>query len=194
MTEIRIASLEDAEIITNIQISAWRHSYTHVSSEILASLSIEKRTARWMNLIRKGEVQLYVLDTEAGIVGFCQIDAALGIDELQNCGELKKLYIHPSSHNHGFGSLLFKYGTNKLREQLFTDVVLWVAVENTNAIRFYKNRGFHDDGSRRIDTFTDDGYSVAYPSNDWDDSKTLKPAEALEARYRKKIKAVGDNR
>lgn len=185
MTEIRIASLEDAEIITNIQISAWRHSYKHVSPEILAGLSIEKRSERWMNLISKGEMQLYVLDTEAGIAGFCQLGTVLDVDGLKNYGELKKLYIHPNFQNQGFGSLLFKYGMNKLREQLFTEVVLWVAAENTNAIRFYKKRGFNDDGARRIDTFTADGFSVACPLNDWDDSTTLKPAEALEARYSK---------
>ncbi|PHS27011.1 MAG: hypothetical protein COA84_04995 [Robiginitomaculum sp.] len=188
MTKIRFATNKDAEIITNIQLSAWRHSFTHVPQEVLAGLSVEKRLARWKNLIRMGEIQLYVLDKkDTGVVGFCQIGTASDIDLSQYCGKLKKLYIHPDYQTQGFGSLLFEYGIKKLREQLYTKLVLWVAVENSLAISYYTRRGFQDDGARRIDTFTVDGSSATYRLKDWDGSHTLKLAEVLEARYYKQF-------
>lgn len=194
MTEIRPAVLSDAEIVTNIQVSAYRHSFKHVSKEILAGLSIKKRMVRWQEQIQREKIELYVLDTCSGTVGFCQIGATSDVDDSKLCGQINKLFIHPDSQKHGFGNLLFEYGIRKLREQQFKEIVLWVAVANFNAINFYARRGFQDDGSRRIDTFTTNGSSVAYSVKDWDNSQPLKPAEALEARYRRQMDGSQGNR
>jgi ribosomal protein S18 acetylase RimI-like enzyme len=194
MANIRNATLADAENITNIQISAVRNSFTHISKTILSGLSVEKRLARLKKQISLGEIELYVLDMEMGVVGFCQIGTTSYSPDLKYCGKIEKLYIHPDSQRQGFGNSLLEYGINKLRDKLFTEIALWVAVENSSAINFYTKRGFQDDGSRQIDTYTADGSSVPYPLKDWDDSKLLKPEEALEARYRKAMDSRQQNK
>ncbi|MBR5993388.1 MAG: GNAT family N-acetyltransferase [Lachnospiraceae bacterium] len=63
-------------------------------------------------------------------------------DKWPDAGEVISIYLLPEYYGKGYGRPLLTATLNKLKEQGYTEVLLWVLEENSRARRFYERFGF----------------------------------------------------
>lgn len=66
------------------------------------------------------------------------------IDEDQNIGELKRLYVKAKEHGKGYGKLLITYALNEAKELGFHHIRLDTTLNSYKAIILYKKIGFYE--------------------------------------------------
>lgn len=93
----------------------------------------------------------FVAVEDGKVVAHCHARAA---DEVQlsdpsragSWGEIHTLYAHPDYWRKGYGSAVFEFAENWLREQGFANAYLYVLEGNSRAERFYKSHGYFPNG------------------------------------------------
>jgi ribosomal protein S18 acetylase RimI-like enzyme len=151
---IRAATAGDAEAIATIHVRSWRDAYRDLlSAELLDTLSIEARTARWLATITARTAEILVAElpataseprsTGAALIGFTTVAAAP--DDGPSAAELGALYVDPSHVGRGAGRALWLAALERLRARAFITVGLWVFSANDRARRFYEAAGFAAD-------------------------------------------------
>lgn len=71
MSEIRLATLEDAAAIAKVQVDTWQKAYRGIlSDEQLDSLSYEQRELRWRAHLRGAHARTYVCVVSGEVVGY----------------------------------------------------------------------------------------------------------------------------
>ena len=149
MTEtIRRARVEDAQAIAEVHVASWRTTYKGImSEEELANLSVERRQLMWEHQLQDAQVMTFVAENEQGrIVGFASggpnrtdTDNPRETD-IYHC-EIYAIYLLQDVQRHGLGSRLTRTLVEKFREQGYQSMVLWVAVDNVSARKFYETLG-----------------------------------------------------
>ena len=66
--------------------------------------------------------------------------------DLQQCGEIKRLYVHPDYFGDGISRHLMELALNWLEERNRSAIFLSVWSENHRALRFYEKLGFNKAG------------------------------------------------
>lgn len=140
---IRLAGLDDIEIIRDLADRTWRVSYPDIISEAQIDYMLD-----WMyaaEQIRK--------EIESGGVRYllAEIDdtepaafAAFGPDDSggESSAFLHKLYVLPERQRLGLGSALLREVEQRALSEDFTKLSLRVNRGNDNAVRAYKRNGF----------------------------------------------------
>ncbi len=144
LTNIRGASLADAQAIANVHVASWRESYEGiVPKAVLDALSVSERTERWRGILGEVERQpLYVAEQDGQLVGFAQGGKSLG-DELGQEMELYAIYLLSRVKRQGIGTRLLKTVVGDFIQQGANSAGLWVFKENYPARRFYERLGAH---------------------------------------------------
>jgi ribosomal protein S18 acetylase RimI-like enzyme len=160
--EIRAATREDADAITDVQVASWRAGYAHVLPESLLyadDFDAVRRTF-WTNWrFAAGHRIAVAVDRSVDpqqIVGFSSYgperERARGFT---GRGEIWGLYVHPDAWGGGAATELMMYTELRLRAEGFESAVLWVLEDNPRARAFYEKFGwaasgiaadFHGDG------------------------------------------------
>lgn len=134
---------QDAPGIATVQVTSWQAGYGHIfSAEFLSTLSIERRTTRWQDILHRRESQTLVARTGAGVAGFVSYGPWRDAADDPRQGEIWSLYVAPESWRSGVGRALLQAAVAGLRAQGRTAVLLWVLGENERGIRFYGCCGF----------------------------------------------------
>jgi ribosomal protein S18 acetylase RimI-like enzyme len=151
---VRPAVEQDARRLAEVQIAAWRAAYRGVmGDEFLDGLDPERLSAGWRRGIagqQQGTVRL-VAHVGEDLAGF----AVLGPPDGQagpGTGQLYALNVHPDWWARGVGSAVFAVAEQQLLGLGYARAFLWVAKDNTRAIRFYTGRGWLPDGGTLEDT------------------------------------------
>lgn len=148
---VRAARVGDGEEIAQVHVASWRVAYRNIlSREILAKLDVAKRAAAWRTRLAEARMPVLVLEDEAGICGFCAIDACQD-DDLKDTatGEILAIYLDPRVSRRGGGRLLCARACEELRARGFAGIVLWAMEGNRSAHGFYAAMRFTPDGARR---------------------------------------------
>ncbi|MBU6953533.1 GNAT family N-acetyltransferase [Hahella sp. HN01] len=151
---IRPATVEDAPTIAVIHVAAWREAYRGLmSSEFLASLSVEKRTQQWTAaLAQDSPILRLVIEHEGCVAGFCSSGAFRDEQLAREEGvELYSINIDPNYWRHGLGKGLIEYVSDYYLQKKAKAIYLWVLNGNQRAMAFYKNLGFLPDGRSKVD-------------------------------------------
>lgn len=136
----------DCRAIAEVHVGSWRQAYKHIlPADYLASLSVDQREALWRNSLRQGSPQLLVARHAAGIAGFVAFGPSRDQDAVPQCAEIWALYLAPDFWSQGAGRRLWLAARERLVEQGFTTVTLWVIAGNERAIRFYRAAGFQEE-------------------------------------------------
>ncbi len=148
---VRAATRADLPAIATIHSDGWHESYAPlVSPATLARVTPAARLASWTRWFDAGGQQLYVLDTAAGVSGFCRLSAPQPVaDPPSGHGELTHLYLDPPWIGEGAGHCLFTFATHTLQASGCTGMLLWTLEGNARARRFYQRHGMHTDGARK---------------------------------------------
>jgi ribosomal protein S18 acetylase RimI-like enzyme len=150
MTNIRPATVDDADAIAAVHVRTWQAAYANVlPASFLSSLDAGARAQRWRaNLATRPPAATFVA-VAANVVGF----AAVGPDRGDpTCGEVYAIYVDPPYWSSGTGLALMRQAERHLAAAGFNQIRLWVLEENPRARRFYERYGFRLDGLTKLDT------------------------------------------
>ena len=165
---IRRATSNDAGALAKVHIDSWRSAYRGLVPDAhLESLDCERRAQRFRESLGGNAGETHVAEQDGEVLGFLTLGACRDTDADQKAtGEIWGIYLAPAHWRKGIGSLLCRYGEQRLRLRGYVAATLWVFAGNGPARRFYEAMGFKSDGA----------------------SKTLNPGAPLEAvRYRKEL-------
>lgn len=163
---VRLAQPDDADAIAAAHIEGWRVGYRHVfPTEFLdapefASSRLERWRAWTWNEFANS--QLFVVSLRDRVVGFGHVgpervqpvcdqsgtDAAPAITHAR--GEVYGFYLHPDAWGSGAASALIARCHEYLRDEGFSDAVLWVLRDNPRARVFYEKSGWTATGEEML--------------------------------------------
>lgn len=149
---IRCATPADAAEIAALHVAVWRATYRDLApQEAMRALDVPFRTARWTEMLARGERTVLVAERDGRIVGIGTAGAAT-VPELQGHGEILYLYVDPTHVRAGIGRELMSNLALALQKAGFRSVALGVVEGNQPAIDFYLKLG-----GRLAGTYIDPG-------------------------------------
>ena len=166
--QVRVAQPEDADAIAAAHIEGWRVGYRHVfPTEFLdAPEFASSRLERWRGWTwgEFANSQLFVVTLRGRVVGFghigpervdpvCDQSGTSTIPVITTTrarGEVYGFYLHPDAWGSGAASALIARCHEYLRDEGFTEAVLWVLRDNPRAHVFYEKSGWHATGQEMM--------------------------------------------
>ncbi|WP_449103923.1 N-acetyltransferase family protein [Pseudomonas veronii] len=138
---IRDALPKDAKSIADVHVSSWQHAYANLMpADFLASLTatLPKREAYWAQAIESKDSDVLVSEVDGNVVGWISVGRCRDEDK-------------PAAYwGKGIGAKLWESGLNRLFDQGYKNITLWVLSANERAVRFYQGLGGREEpGSRR---------------------------------------------
>lgn len=147
----RRASVIDAPVIAEIEVSAWQTAYAGMMDPAyLDGLSVAPAIKRWRGRLmdQNDEAGVSVVPATGPVVGYVSYGAAGDSFPADRVGEVNSLYVHPGFWRRGYGRELLQAAIDELSAMGFGSAVLWVLTENQAARRFYSIEGWRDDSLR----------------------------------------------
>lgn len=143
MISIRAANPTDASSIAHVHVETWRTTYGGiVPNDHLANLSAQKRAEHWGRLLQAmpPKEHVFVATDESGrVVGFSN-GGANRSTEYPYDGEVMAIYLLKDHQRSGTGRRLFQASINRLFDDGFTKMLVWVLEENPTC-GFYAHMG-----------------------------------------------------
>lgn len=151
---IRDALPKDAKSIADVHVSSWQHAYANLMpADFLASLTatLPKREAYWAQAIESKDSDVLVSEVDGNVVGWISVGRCRDEDKpAAESGEVMAIYILAEYWGKGIGAKLWESGLNRLFDQGYKNITLWVLSANERAVRFYQGLGGREEpGSRR---------------------------------------------
>jgi ribosomal protein S18 acetylase RimI-like enzyme len=154
--EIRKATVADAPRIALMHVKSWVETYTGIiPDEILAALSVPRRTLAWENILREpakhdGSV-VYLKEVKQTIAGFgaCSQQRDVDLKSQGFDGEIGAIYVLQLFQRQGTGWALMSALSCDLGSRGFRGCALWVLRENAAARHFYEKCGGEVVGERK---------------------------------------------
>jgi ribosomal protein S18 acetylase RimI-like enzyme len=172
---IREARPEDAAGISTVHIKTWQHAYAAIFPvDKLAGLdhNFDAFVERWESILTDAERFSIVHVAEANdgkIIGFVNATKQLKSAFPQDA-EITAIYILPEYHRKGIGRRLFTATAEKLQENGFQSLLLWVLAENSSTRAFYEGMGGRFSGE---DEYLRWGKSCPLAAYAWDSLEEL---------------------
>lgn len=151
--DIRVATRDDADGITDVQVASWRAGYAHVlPHSVLYADDFDATRRSFWKLWRfapghRVAVAVEPLDDGDRVVGFVSYgperERARGFT---GRGEVWAFYVHPDVWGTGLAPALMEHTERRLKAEGFDSAVLWVLDDNPRARAFYEKFGWHVSG------------------------------------------------
>ena len=149
---LRLATIEDAEIIATIHVRTWQTAYEGIiPHQYLASLSIQERANLWGKAISEQHCTVLLAIVPHGEAGFISFGPSRDKDG-NGKAEIYAIYILPKFWHQGIGGELLDAAERRINDNHFIAVTLWVLEKNALARKFYETRGFDLDAARKEET------------------------------------------
>ena len=141
--QVRLAASADALAIATVHVCSWQGAYeTVLPAEYLNSLSVGSREAIWREAISRGSPEILILETAGELVGFIAFGPCRDEEAPIDQAEIWAFYLAPSHWSQGLGRCLWMRARERLEQQQYKSVTLWVLSDNARAIKFYVSAGF----------------------------------------------------
>ncbi|MFB6395375.1 GNAT family N-acetyltransferase [Polymorphospora lycopeni] len=184
MLTIRRERPDDAAAAALVHVRGWQAGYAGIlPDEVLARLDVGTWARRRREVGTSDPDQPFttlVAEGPAGIVGHVRFGPYRNEqdeDDLDPAyGEILGLYVDPDHWGTGVGGRLLAAAREALAERGWTELRLWVLIDNVRARRFYERAGLAPDGARSV-------YRIARPGG-------LAPYVFPEIRYRGPVDAA----
>jgi ribosomal protein S18 acetylase RimI-like enzyme len=152
---IRRVFPEDAYEYTAVHSACWLDAYTGiVSDEYLADMAAtqDQRTKNIRRtLLDPGDNEFYCAVYEGKMIGRLIFNKCHDKDK-SNAGEITAIYLLADFWDKGYGKQMMNFALDALKSLGYSEVVVWVLVNNTRALRFYEKCGFsYDRVKKEID-------------------------------------------
>lgn len=141
---IRPVRVGDEDALAYIQTESWRAAFGGILDKdtLDRCADMERARAMYKRLLdeKKGNGYILTLDGEPHCIAWW--DAARD-PELYGKAELICIHSLPRNWRRGYGSLMMDRVLADIKASGFSEVVLWVFVDNERARKFYEAKGFH---------------------------------------------------
>ena len=141
---IRAADQADAGPIARVHIDSWQTTYEGiVPAEYLAGLSYRDRESRWNEALTTDHIAtgIFVAETAGGdVVGFADGGPEREGNRTYR-GELFAIYVLQEHQNRGLGRHLVSAVAQRLLDDRFSSMLVWMLEDNRRACRFYESLG-----------------------------------------------------
>jgi ribosomal protein S18 acetylase RimI-like enzyme len=150
---IRLAKIEDAGRIAEINIAGWRFAYKDFVSEedLYINLKIEDKINIIKTWINEKDEYVYVFEDDMNhvIKGMMGIDKCFD-DDKNDAYEMHFLYVDPVFSRNGIGMKMIEYFEEKGKQLDKSEFVIWVLEDNTIGRAFYQKAGYMCDNSKKV--------------------------------------------
>lgn len=151
---IRDAMPKDAKHIAHVHVRSWQQAYMDLMpADFLASLttSLPQKEAHWARSIESKQADTLVAEMDGTVIGWLSLGPCRDADTPETtAGEVMAIYVLADYWGHGIGAQLWQAGFQRLVDQGYKRISLWVLAANQRAIRFYTSfGGTEEPGSRR---------------------------------------------
>lgn len=140
---VRPAVPGDQEIVTEIQLTAWRQTHSEVlGDDVLGLLDVPRITEQWETAITAPPgpgFAVLVACEGPRIVGFAAVAPA----------QIIALEVLPDFQRQGHGSRLLSAAVDRLRQDEAEEVIAWVLGQDTAREEFLRGAGLGPDGRHR---------------------------------------------
>ena len=153
--EVRLAEEKDYKEIAEIHVKAWQVGYKGIMpSDFLDKLSLKEKEENWQKILSGAETKgtYLVYESKGKVIAFAVYGPARDDDLSSQDAELVALNVHPSEWRQGIGKTLLSKVTDRVLEEGYGNLYLWVASKNQKAINLYSNYGFNPDGKEKSDS------------------------------------------
>jgi ribosomal protein S18 acetylase RimI-like enzyme len=152
---VRPAVAADAAQLARVNIRSWRHAYAGaVPADYLAAMDVERYEAIWGARVADRTAEASILVAGAGrdiagyiVVGPCRPQQDRLDDAVDGIGEVFAIYVDPPHLGAGVGRILHDAGVGLLADAGYRESYVWVLAANQASIRWYRRRGWTDDGA-----------------------------------------------
>lgn len=133
---IRKATHNDAEQLTQCNITCWREAYTGIfADQILSNLDTLITLERYKTTLN-GDHNIYVIEINQQIIGFTIF--GLARQDVSYSHEIYAIYVRSNYWRSGIGSKLLHFSETLIQEQAPKPSIYISTLEvNTRAIQFY---------------------------------------------------------
>lgn len=161
---IRLATADDAEAIAKVHIASWQEAYKDLlPQDRLAQMSLERSTNSWQQRLQAPQHMIFAAETDGKIVGFSSVGPSRDDDANATTAELYAIYLLSSEWGKGTGKALWQKSAERLKQEGFKSVTLWVFKDNPQARQFYEGMGFVlDDKEETFEIFDMVKHEVRY--------------------------------
>lgn len=140
---IRRAFSGDEHILAYIQTESWKAAFSGILSpeELERCTNLQKAEQMYHDVLRREGCNMAI----AYVKGKPHCIAAWGKNRCElddSVGELICIHSLQDNWAKGYGSAMMDYVLEKLRQEQYTSVILWVFEANSRARRFYAKHGF----------------------------------------------------
>jgi putative acetyltransferase len=155
VSDIRRATVEDAEGIARVHVATWQDAYVDIlPADFLAGLRWQDRADTWRVRLADPDSRsgTWIVTSGGQVVGFASGGPARDDDRSSpQAWELYGIYLASQAWRQGLGTALAAQVLAELPDEV-VDVSLWVLADNARARRFYERLGFVPDGVTRTET------------------------------------------
>ncbi|MBP3887445.1 MAG: GNAT family N-acetyltransferase [Cellulosilyticum sp.] len=143
--EIRLLNTQD-DIMTQNNVMAVSHVYEESWKSAYKGLIPQDYLEQipkghWMQALKSGVWQSFIMLDGGKIIGTSAYCGSRD-EKLKGYGEVVSIYLLPEYMGKGYGKKLFQAVINKLQEEGYKSIYLWVLEGNSRAIKFYEKFGF----------------------------------------------------
>ena len=150
---LRTATLADLDMLAAIHEASAREAYRHIFPP----------AAEFPREAARAEIALHLRDPAKRTIVAMRDGIGVGLivagpardapPTLSHgtVGQVSLLHVHPDARDRRIGTLLLDDALAWLTSAGHARAVLWVLVANDRARRFYEQRGWQDDGARRVE-------------------------------------------
>jgi len=140
LTALRPARNDDADALAAIHEAAWRTTYRGIIDGVELERMISRRGPKWWRTALSRGVRIQILSVSGEPAGYATFGRSR-MRELPFEGEIYELYIRPDHQGLGFGTELFHATRSALARLHLDGLAIRVLSDNTDALRFYRQRG-----------------------------------------------------
>ena len=139
--EFRVATIDDAQVISQIKADTWRQSFTGIVNQAtLDRITSDTYLEGIANRLPDPDSTTIVAATEQRVVAFCTLCRSR-FDSDTAVGEVHSLFVAPGFQKSGCGSELLNLALARLEDRKFSSAVVWTFSKNHGAIRYYEKSG-----------------------------------------------------
>ena len=143
---IRKADVGDASAIAHIRVEGWRIAYKGlIPDSILNALDYKtqenKVTNRITGIDKDFTSNILVYEEANEILAYTYYGKALDSLNNQYQGEVVALYVRPDKKGQGIGTQLINRVKELLKEEGYSNMIIWCLKENYPSLKFYEHLG-----------------------------------------------------
>ncbi len=152
---IREPERADAQALADMHIASWRAAYGQILPPRVIDEMSDNCEQRWIKYLSDPSDQFRRLlcDVDGRVAGFAIYSASRDEgDDVQIMAELCALYVHPDFWGRGLGRALCLAVLDCIRQQQWSQIIVWTLRDNHRARVFYEQAGFEHDGKTKMIT------------------------------------------